>query len=282
MNFLVIAEDTPYYQWQIELLIESFKIKNLEKKLFVYLVKTENSVDGIKANINEHQNLIYFDSSRIKTGSLNFDFHECILDYRTKNPIEDFIILDTDCLLHNFDYRKFKPFNLTYQIDQQQNDDLNLILKLSSSNYNYAFYPITSLIYFNTLYSLDFFKKSFYILEDLIQISFFCNLDNHKYEPNLDLYKYSYLILSFLYNIKINPSFNFLNYAYEGTETNVDFISYKHDIRPYFYKRNYFQKNFKNLSLNYADPFENILDLPDFVGCSFLKNIVMSYQKLSD
>ena len=26
MDFLVIAEDIPYYQWQIELLIESFKI----------------------------------------------------------------------------------------------------------------------------------------------------------------------------------------------------------------------------------------------------------------
>lgn len=282
MNFLVIAEDTPYYQWQIELLIQSFKIKNLEKSLFVYLIKTENSVDGIKLNINNHKNLIYFNSSRLKTGSLNFDFHDCILDYRFKNPHEDFLILDTDCLMYNFNSKNFKAYNLTYQIDQQNNDDLNLILKLSSSNYNYTFYPMTSLIYFNTLYSFDFFKSAFYILEDLVKISFFCNIDDEKYEPNLDLYKYSYLILSLMYNIKINPSYKFLNYAYEGAETDVDFISYKHDVKPYFYKKNYYQKDFKNLSLNYANPFDNILDLPDFTGCAFLKNIVTSYQKFSD
>ena len=282
MHFLTIAEDTPYYQWQIELLIESFKMKNLEDKLFIYLIKTENSVDGIKNNINNHPNLFYYNSDRIKTCSLNFDFHQCILNYRDKFPLENFMIFDTDNLLKNIDESDFNLQNLVYQIDQKENDELSLILKLSRSKYNYSFYPMTSIVYFSALYSYDFFKSAFLILEDLIKISFFCNIDNEKHEPDLDLYKYSYLILSLMYNIKVNPSYKLLNYAYEGTDMDVNFISYKHDVKPYFYKKNYFQKDFKNLSLSYTDPFENMLDLPDFVGCSFIKSIVLSYQNFSD
>ena len=282
MHFLVIAEDIPYNQWQIELLIESFKIQNLQENLFLYLIKTENSVDAIKENINQHDNVTYYNSNKLKTGSLNFDFHECILDYKIKNPSQDFIILDTDTLLNKLNYLDFKSQNIVYQIEQEKNEELDLIFKFARSKYNFSFFYISSAIYFNTFYSFDFFKSAFPIIEDLIKISFFCNIDNENYEPNLDLYKYSYLILSLMYNIKINPSFKILNYAYEGTETDVNFISYKHDIKPYFYKKNYYHKNFKNLSLRYSSPFENMLDLPDFTGCYFIKNIVKKYQNFSD
>jgi hypothetical protein len=37
MNYLVSAENTPYYHWQIELLIESFKYHSCEKELLVCL-----------------------------------------------------------------------------------------------------------------------------------------------------------------------------------------------------------------------------------------------------
>lgn len=281
MHFLVIAEDTPYYQWQVELLIESFKIKNLEDNLFLYLIKTENSVDAIKVNINQHKNLTYFDSEKLRNGSLNFDFHKCILDYRKNNPYEDFMILDADVLLSDLKEQEYKSLNLTYQIEQKESPDLDLIFNFAKSKYNYSFFYISSVIYFNSLYSYDFFNSSFPVIEDLVKIAFFCNIDDLNHEPNIDLYKYAYLIVSLMYNIKINPSYKILNYAYEGIETNVDFVSYKHDIKPYFYKKNYYQNNFKNMSLNYADPFENILDLPDFIGCSFIKKIVKSYQNFS-
>ena len=68
MDFLVIAEDIPYYQWQIELLIESFKLQGLQDKLIIYLVRTTESVDAIKININKHENVIYYNSESLKTG----------------------------------------------------------------------------------------------------------------------------------------------------------------------------------------------------------------------
>ena len=123
MHFLTIAEDTPYYQWQIELLIESFKMKNLEDKLFIYLIKTENSVDGIKNNINNHPNLFYYNSDRIKTCSLNFDFHQCILNYRNNFPLENFMILDTDNLLKNIDE---SDFNIARSLEELSKYDVHL------------------------------------------------------------------------------------------------------------------------------------------------------------
>jgi len=277
MRFLVISEDTPYFQWQIELLIESFKFSKLEDKLSIYLIQTENSVEAIKKNINQHSDIVYYKSNKLKNGSVNFDFHNCVLDFRKRFPIEDFVILDTDMFLKDFNHEDFYNEHLTYQISQNQNKDLDLILNFSKSKYNFNFNQMTSVIYFNTMISYNFFESAFPIIEDLVKIAFFCNIDNEDYAPHYDLYKYAYLILALMYKVKATSSYKFLNYVYEGEESKINFISYKHDIKPYFYKKNYYQKNFKNLSLHYADPFENFMNLPDFVYCSFIKKIVSNY-----
>jgi hypothetical protein len=277
MDFLVIAEDIPYYQWQIELLIESFKLQGLQDKLIIYLVRTTESVDAIKININKHENVIYYNSESLKTGSVNFDFHNCLLDYKSKNEKNDFAIIDPDTLLKNFDYKIFDGNNILYQIDQSSNKDLELIFKIARSKYNFEFHKLSSVIYFNHIFDLKFFNSSYKILEDLVRISFFSSLFNESYKPNIDLYKYACMITGMSYSVPIVATYKLLNYAYEGYDHDVSFISYKHDIKPYFYKRNYYQSDFKNLSFRYQDPFQNLLDLPDFTYCSFIKNIVSSY-----
>ena len=277
MDFLVIAEDIPYYQWQIELLIESFKIQGLQDKLIIYLVKTNESVDAIKININNHKNVFYHNSESLKTGTVNFDFHNCILDYKSKNEKTDFVIIDPDTFLKNFDYKVFDGNNILYQIDQASNKELELIFKISRSKYNFEFYQASSVIYFNSTFDFNFFNSSFNVLEDLVRIAFFTNLFNESYKPDIDLYKYAYLLIGMSYSVPIVPTYKLLNYVYEGYEQDVSFVSYKHDIKPYFYKKNYYHKNFKNLSLRYSDPFQNLLDLPDFTYCSFVKNIVSKY-----
>jgi len=277
MDFLVIAEDIPYYQWQIELLIESFKIQGLQDKLIIYLVKTNESVDAIKININNHKNIFYYNSESLKTGTVNFDFHNCILDYKSKNQKNDFAIIDPDTFLKKFDYKVFDGNNILYQIDQASNKELELIFKISKSKYNFEFYQASSVIYFNSTFDFNFFNSSFKVLEDLIRIAFFTNLFNENYRPDIDLYKYAYLLIGMSYSVPIMPTYKLLNYVYEGYDQDISFVSYKHDIKPYFYKKNYYHKNFKNLSLRYPDPFQNLLDLPDFTYCSFVKNIVSKY-----
>jgi hypothetical protein len=277
MDFLVIAEDIPYYQWQIELLIESFKIQGLQDKLIIYLVKTNESVDAIKININNHKNVFYHNSESLKTGTVNFDFHNCILDYKSKNEKTDFAIIDPDTFLKNFDYQVFDGNNILYQIDQASNKELELIFKISRSKYNFEFYQTSSVIYFNSTFDLNFFKSSFKVLEDLVRIAFFTNLFNEHYKPDIYLYKYAYLLIGMSYSVPIIPTYKLLNYVYEGYDQDVSFVSYKHDIKPYFYKKNYYHKDFKNLSLQYPDPFQNLLDLPDFTYCYFIKNIVSKY-----
>lgn len=279
MDFLVIAEDIPYYQWQIELLIESFKLQGLEDKLFIYLVKTNDSVDAIKININDHKNVIYYKSESIRNGTINFDFYNCVLDYKSKNS-NDFAIIDCDTFLKNFNYKVFDGNGILYQIDQIPNKELELIFKISRSKYNYEFHQLSSVLYFSKMFDVDFFKTSFATLEDIVKISYFTNLFDQNYNPNFDIFKYSFLLTGMSYGVPILPTYNLLNYVYEGQEQDVNFISYKHDIKPYFYKKNYYHKNFKNLSLKYPDPFQNFLDLPDFTYCAFVKKIVSSYYNI--
>lgn len=277
MDFLVVAEDIPYYQWQIELLIESFKIQGLENKLIIYLVKTNESVDAIKINIDDHKNVNYYKSESLRTGTINIDFHNCILDYKSKNKNNDFAIIDTDTFLKNFDYKVFDGNNILYQIDQSSDKELELIFKVAKSKYNFDFYQASSVVYFNSIFDYNFFNSGFKALEDLIKIAFFTNIFNDDYKPNINLYKYAYLLTGMFYGTPLVPTYRLLNYIYDGLEQDVSFISYKHDIKPYFYKSNYYQKDFKNISLKYPDPFQNFLDLPDFTYCSFVKNIVSKY-----
>ena len=57
MQYLVSIENTTYFYWQIELLIESFKMKGLEDKLVIAIAENESPKDPqyIK-NISRHKN----------------------------------------------------------------------------------------------------------------------------------------------------------------------------------------------------------------------------------
>jgi hypothetical protein len=58
MEYLVSAENTPYQQWQLELLIESFKYHNCEKDLLVCLAESDMPIHPLFwRNIAAHQRI---------------------------------------------------------------------------------------------------------------------------------------------------------------------------------------------------------------------------------
>ena len=58
MDYLVNAENTPYYHWQLELLIESFKRHNCEENLFICLAETDENINPMFwKNIPEHKRI---------------------------------------------------------------------------------------------------------------------------------------------------------------------------------------------------------------------------------
>jgi hypothetical protein len=61
MQYFVSIENRPYHHWQIELLIESFKMRNLDHKLVIGVNEFEEkpSIFDIR-NITEHKNKIYY------------------------------------------------------------------------------------------------------------------------------------------------------------------------------------------------------------------------------
>jgi len=58
MEYLVSAENTPYQQWQLELLIESFKYHNCEKDLLVCLAESDTPIHSLFwRNIASHERI---------------------------------------------------------------------------------------------------------------------------------------------------------------------------------------------------------------------------------
>jgi hypothetical protein len=57
MQYLVSIENTTYFYWQIELLIESFKMKGLEDKLVIAIAENDSTKDSqYTKNISKHEN----------------------------------------------------------------------------------------------------------------------------------------------------------------------------------------------------------------------------------
>src|SRR3990167_8898266 len=63
MDYLVCAEDTTYYHWQLELLIQSFQINNQENNLVIALASEAGATYlDFRKLLPKHKRLIGYDN----------------------------------------------------------------------------------------------------------------------------------------------------------------------------------------------------------------------------
>lgn len=107
MQYLVSVENTSYFYWQLELLIESFSMLGIEDKLVVAIAENDaQKMGGFSANIIRHKNkfihpnegrrLDYLPVNRIAaiqyaiaSGMLEFPFALIHSDMVIRRPLED-------------------------------------------------------------------------------------------------------------------------------------------------------------------------------------------------
>jgi hypothetical protein len=121
MQYLVSVENTSYFYWQLELLIESFAMKGIEDDLVVAVADNDSQkIGGFSANIIRHRNkfvhpnegrrLGYLPINRIAairyaiaSGMLKFPFALVHSDMVVRRPLEDFGGEIPSVIVNNFD-----------------------------------------------------------------------------------------------------------------------------------------------------------------------------------
>jgi len=106
MDYFVSAENTAYYHWQLELLIESFKRNNCEDNLFIALTNDKQFVKKrYLNNIYKHKNKIFHEN----VGPLN-QINSLCWAIRNKKIKQPFAIIPPHVVLRNPTNLNFSPY----------------------------------------------------------------------------------------------------------------------------------------------------------------------------
>lgn len=270
MEFITIIENKPYYQWQIELLLESFKILGLKDNISFYIIGKNRKF--FNKNIDNHKRCYYLSDNFKKFGFNYYDFYQAIISFKNNNPDKDFCIIDSDCILvkNNFDFSFNKDIIFQAEVLKKEYVDFGLESLLKSKVHH-----ICSFMYFSKKLNVDFFKNSLYITEQFI-MKILENYNSEIFENDPHIFKYGVLLNSIIEKIQIEAATDIVNFPQNNSLNNL-LLSYKHDIQPFFKKSDYKFDESKLFSLHPQNPFVTLCNMPDYPNCIPLKIIAKSY-----
>lgn len=103
MDYFVSAENLPFYQWQLELLIESFKKQNCQDKLIVALAHCDNPVESVFwKNLSNHSRVYYHDNIGKNRGYAPLNsIYSLLWTLSNEQLKQPFVLLQPDTVLRN-------------------------------------------------------------------------------------------------------------------------------------------------------------------------------------
>jgi hypothetical protein len=281
MQYLVVAENTQYYHWQLSLLIESFKNHNLQNDLCIFLVDSdEKTNEKFSKNLIEHENKNMFENIGKIRGfdKLNklYGILYAIESNKIKQPFT-FISADTilekpiQLELHEYPEIYFNPdkdFNFNYV----KNSIPNFFEILNRENKKIEDYwaSIGHVIVFNNM-PMDFFRM-FIVKAEILALKQL--IYNQKIWDKTDRLALSINVFDFMNKGVIKEDYNLAKSMLEYNETS--FIHYEHGMPPVFNK-SMFRYDPPDY-ISFGDPYEAILENPStpsaYLMSELVKNII--------
>lgn len=288
MQYFVSAENSSYFYWQLELLIESFVMQGLDKSLVIGLAENdEQKIRGFSSNIvkygtkfmipNDGREKGYLPLNRINSiryalayGVLKFPFVMIHADMVLKNPIslsgddedygivinnfDEFSAKETDLVAEELDSLKVK----LCEEREVEADDINRIPYFSA--------PVV-------------FNKPMEYVSDL----FFSKVQ--AYEEQLLLSKgpdfpcertaWEMALMESFQHFAIKGRFMAAPMVFDGEDFN--FIHYKMGIPPVFHKK-YFRYD-QGAYYSSMGPYETIMDHNPTTNTKYVHQVIRSYNK---
>lgn len=249
MQYFVSIENTAYYQWQIELLIESFKKHNLQDKLIISIAENDEPpfIKINNKNLLNHKNKYVHSSNLIKSTNKLIGLIHCL----QSNIInESFAIIEPDMVL-------MKPLSDEMEENVIFDQDDYLELEIDPE----LFLPLGDVIVFNKQVDLNLFVKIINKIKEL---------GSEKESWIIELKKHLFLN-------EINVKSKHLTQTLLNHDLITNFISYKHGIPPEFSKLYYKYEKPIGFVPNGLDPLTAIYMNNVTTATNYVCDIITSY-----
>jgi len=278
MKYFVSIENTSYFHWQIELLIESFNRHSLEDDLIIAIANNDNPVvPQYKKNLLNHKNKFVHENfspkclnktnslwMAIKNGLITAPFAVIHPDMVMINPINP---IDKDIV--------FSPQPETESIYKEPlSKYIEEIKKISKIVEEMIWLPVGDVIVFNTIPDYFFERLNINILK-LIN-----DFDN----PSFKLEKAAWILTILesaigLFAPPLSLGIRTLEQTllHHGIETN--FVHYKHGLPPEWSKYQYKFEGPATLMINEAGPYHSMIDSNCTSSTDIVCKLINSYSE---
>ena len=263
MKYFVSIENTEYFRWQAELLIESFNLIGLEDDLIIAVAESELTGDKYHYNLNNHKNKFLHENVGLKQGLITLNKIFSLYVAATSGLLGDeFTVLHPDMLI-------VRPMasekeSVVFAPEETPEDE---ILKKARENREipdwmsgmgktmvFKDFPTE---FFKTVLQMMCWLKDVYGSEWDVQRGAW--MSSAMCDSKITFQQSQFLEMPLLVEVP----------------TNCPIIHYRHGITPYFNKRNY--KNNIVLSSN-PDPLYAMSLVNPNSNTNYLINIIKSYE----
>lgn len=278
MEYFVSAEDTMYHRWQLELLIESFKMHGISDKLVVGLAKNnQTKTNQYCCNLLKCPKIFYHDNLGAKGHykPLNRP-HALLIALKNKFIQQPFVLIEPDMVL-------FSPIaSIEEDLKIQMNPLLSLkladqhckvkeiiksILSVKKMKENSELWiPVGSIMVCNNL-PTEFFQRVIEWLEIL--------KNNNSLPWFAEKVAWALTIIEYYGHITCGGTYDYEMSLIDNKENN--FIHYQHGMPPVFNKRMYKLRPPDYLSM--GDPLEALLESNPSTSSDYMQKVVKKYIK---
>lgn len=269
MQYFVSAENTAYYHWQLELLIESFKMHNLQDSLVIGLAESKQPIYKELKNLNSHKNIFLHDNIGREKNHLQFNRIYALYVALSKDLIKAPVsIIHPDTIL----VQPFEPnaIDVIFQVDHEftleksKSEKFVKTIRDAKNIKEEIWLPIGDTIYLRKIPD-NFINRILELTNHLIQV-----------HPNWKDAEKTAWALTFL------EYYGHMTYygtsSIENTLLDKELkklIHYRRGLPPYFHKNMF---HFEPVSM--GDPYEillkyNVNNVMDYIG-----KVINSYKKI--
>jgi hypothetical protein len=285
MQYFVSAENTSYFYWQLELLIESFAMHGLERNLLVALAENDSQkIGGFSSNLvrheakfvhpNEGREMGYLPLNRVSSiryalayGVLKFPFALIHSDMVMRNPLDDLGGERPTVTLNNLEDN---PLSEEDAVKREIEQDLR---KLAEER-GLAFEDLPKVPF---LSPPIIFNKNFESISDVffarLQTNMISILERRGASFPCERAAWELTLTESSQHCSVSGKFLSAPLLFDSEEAN--FIHYKTGIPPVFHKRFYRYEDGSYFAGQ--GPYETLLEHNPSVNTDFVQKVIKSY-----
>ena len=277
MDYIVSIENTPYYRWQVELLIESFKLCNMEDQLLIAIASSTSSSTLYMKNLASHDRKFVHDNYGAARGHLPLNKLYAVYTALTSNLLKQpFAMIHPDMLLLN-PIGDIGDANVLMHMENLELNDVDAFIQpywdaaaaAKGIMQGPSQLSVTGTMVFQQVPAL-FFLRTIEKTQNILESN--PELKEHAVVAAMRFILCEYLGLLLYRGAVVDTSLRF--------EYQANMVHYRNGLPPIFSKKHFLHSDETiPLTLTSSSPFEEMLRLEYSPQYPLMKKVIDSYQK---